>query len=375
MWFKSLHVYRVHDVAAELAAASLEPALALHAFRPLGGIEAKRLGWTNPAGRGSEAYLHEINGHRLLTAMRQERLLPASVVREEVEARAEERESAEGQPLTRLEKQALKEQVYEEFLPRAFVRSWRFDVWWDATRNLIAVNASSRSRAEDVLDLLRQTLGSLKVTPLATKTTPTRAMTEWLRNPETRPAWLAIGDSVHLKSNSGDESVVAGRHVDLDGDDVNACLEAGRQVTRLAMTVDDQVSLVLTDELAIKSLRFSDALFDEASQTDDGDDPVLRVETDFALMTQALGNAIDKLVDGLGGEASPALPLMDEERDLYEQAISFVRESGHASIFAIQRKFKIGYNRAARMIEAMESVGVVSGINDEGRREVLGDTP
>ncbi|TDX29147.1 recombination associated protein RdgC [Modicisalibacter xianhensis] len=307
MWFKTLHLYRVHDAVA-LALPVLNEALQEQAFRPLGSVEAKRMGWIAPTGRGSEVFAHEVSGQRLLSAQRQERLLPASVVKEEVESRAAEREEAEGRPLRKQEKQALKEQVYEELLPRAFVRSWRFDLWWDSSRNLIAVNATSRKRAEDVLDLLRQTLGSLKVTPLATRTTPTRAMTEWLNDPVKRPAWLALGNQVEIKAVSGDESVVRGMQLDLDGEEVHVCLDAGRQVTRLAMTIDEQVSLTLGDDLALKGLRFADALLDEASQTDDGDDPVLRLETDFALMTGALSGAISCLVEGLGGEATPATP-------------------------------------------------------------------
>ena len=307
MWFKHLHLYRLHD-APPLDAVDFGIALGEQAFRPLGGSEARRMGWSAPAGRSSQQLVHEINGHRLLSALHQERLLPASVVREEVEARAAEQEATEGRPLRRQEKQALKEQVYEEFLPRAFVRTKRIDLWWDTQHQLIGVNASSRTAAESVLDLLRQTLGSLKVTPLATKTTPTRAMTEWLSNPESRPVWLEVGDQVELKATSGDESVVRGRQVDLGGDDIAGCMNAGRQATRLAMTIDEAVSLVLNDDLAIKSLRFADAVLEEAAQTEDDDDPVIRLEADFALMTQVLGAAIDQLVDGLGGEANPAAP-------------------------------------------------------------------
>lgn len=306
MWFKHLHLYRVHDTPA-LDRDSLSDALDAQAFRPLGGVEAKRMGWSAPAGRGSEQRLHEIQGHRLLSALRQERLLPASVVREEVEARASDREAAEGSPLNRQEKQALKEQVYEEFLPRAFVRTQRLDLWWDTRRGLIGVNASSRKRAEDVLDLLRQTLGSLKVTPLATKATPTRAMTEWLRQPTERPAALELGDQVELKSN-GDDGVLRGRQVDMDGEEIQTALNAGRQVTRLAFTIDEALTLVLHDDLAMKSMRFADALLDEASQTDDGGDPILRLETDFALMTQVFSNTLEQLIDWLGGEATPAAP-------------------------------------------------------------------
>ena len=62
----------------------------------------------------------------------------------------------------------------------------------------------------------------------------------------------------------------------------------------------------------------------------------------------------------------------DSEKDeFYDQAVSFVLESRRASISAVQRKFRIGYNRAARLIEAMEDAGLVSEMNSNGNREVL----
>ena len=62
----------------------------------------------------------------------------------------------------------------------------------------------------------------------------------------------------------------------------------------------------------------------------------------------------------------------DAETDaLYDEAVAFVLESRRASISAVQRKLKIGYNRAARMIEAMENAGVVTAMNTNGSREVL----
>ena len=62
----------------------------------------------------------------------------------------------------------------------------------------------------------------------------------------------------------------------------------------------------------------------------------------------------------------------DSESDpLYDQAVAYVLESRRASISSVQRKLKIGYNRAARMIEAMEAAGVVSEMQSNGQREVL----
>ncbi|MFM7272481.1 MAG: DNA translocase FtsK, partial [Gammaproteobacteria bacterium] len=75
----------------------------------------------------------------------------------------------------------------------------------------------------------------------------------------------------------------------------------------------------------------------------------------------------------LPGEASGE---EDPEGDgLYDEAVRFVTESRKASISAVQRKLRIGYNRAARMIEAMEAAGVVSAMNSNGAREVLAPPP
>jgi S-DNA-T family DNA segregation ATPase FtsK/SpoIIIE len=72
--------------------------------------------------------------------------------------------------------------------------------------------------------------------------------------------------------------------------------------------------------------------------------------------------------DGSGGSFDGG----EEESDaLYDEAVQFVTETRKASISAVQRKLRIGYNRAARMIESMEAAGVVSEMGNNGSREVL----
>jgi S-DNA-T family DNA segregation ATPase FtsK/SpoIIIE len=61
----------------------------------------------------------------------------------------------------------------------------------------------------------------------------------------------------------------------------------------------------------------------------------------------------------------------EQEDNLYDEAVQFVLDSRRASISSVQRKLRIGYNRAARLIEAMEAAGVVSGMGTNGSREIL----
>jgi len=74
----------------------------------------------------------------------------------------------------------------------------------------------------------------------------------------------------------------------------------------------------------------------------------------------------------LPGEASET---NDESDPLYDEAVFIVTESRRASISSVQRRLKIGYNRAARMIEAMEAAGIVSTMQSNGTREVLAPAP
>jgi len=75
--------------------------------------------------------------------------------------------------------------------------------------------------------------------------------------------------------------------------------------------------------------------------------------------------------DVLPGPALTATGDGDEQDPLYDEAVQFVTESRRASISAVQRKLRIGYNRAARLVEAMEAAGVVSAMDPSGAREVL----
>ncbi|MGY8789398.1 MAG: DNA translocase FtsK, partial [Pseudomonadales bacterium] len=79
------------------------------------------------------------------------------------------------------------------------------------------------------------------------------------------------------------------------------------------------------------------------------------------------GNGVPGLSNESGDDA--------EEDALYDEAVRFVTESPKASISAVQRKLRIGYNRAARMIEAMEMAGVVTEMGSKGSREVIAPPP
>jgi len=90
---------------------------------------------------------------------------------------------------------------------------------------------------------------------------------------------------------------------------------------------------------------------------------------------------VDDVLNGAEGESLPGVPSLseggsDSEGDaLFDEAVAFVTEGRRVSISSVQRKFKIGYNRAANLVEAMEASGVVSAAGNNGAREVLAAPP
>ena len=76
-----------------------------------------------------------------------------------------------------------------------------------------------------------------------------------------------------------------------------------------------------------------------------------------------------------GSALSGGLGAGSEQDPLYDEAVAFVTETRRASISSVQRKLKIGYNRAARMIESMEAAGVISPMASNGNREVIAPPP
>ena len=110
------------------------------------------------------------------------------------------------------------------------------------------------------------------------------------------------------------------------------------------------------------------------------DDHEVHAVVDY-LKTQGEPNYIEDVIEppAAGAPAIPGLDMggsSDDELDpLYDEAIMIVTETRKASISYLQRRLKVGYNRAARMIEAMESAGVVSGVLPNGSREVIAAAP
>lgn len=299
MWFKNLLIYRFSSPFT-LDLETLETQLEEQAFVPCGKRDTSKYGWVSPMGDHSEQLAHTAAGKTLLCARREEKIIPASVIRELVDQKAAEIEAKEDRKVFRKEKDSIKEEVMFDCLPQAFTRSSKTYAYVDPKNGWFIVDASSAKKAEDLCSLLRDSLGSLPVVPAQSSESPSIIMTSWLRG-EDAPAKLTILDECEMREPGEDGSIIRCKRQDLFGDEVASHLDNGKLVHKLAVEWDEQLKLLLNDDLSVKRLKFCEALLTEAEDAG-SEDPAAKLDADFALMCATLTDFLPQLLAYFGGD-------------------------------------------------------------------------
>ncbi|WP_421840911.1 recombination-associated protein RdgC [Marinobacter algicola] len=305
MWFRNARVFRFTK-PFETTAEALEEKLQEDAFKPCGPQETSRQGWVSPMGKHSDLLVHSAGGYHLIALRKEEKLLPASVIKELVDEKAEMIEAEQHRKVRRKEKDELKEEVTLEMLPRAFSKNRRCYAYLAPADGVLIVDAGSSKQAEDLASTLRKSLGSLPVRPPAVEQAPAFTFTGWLNESIDLPASIELGTECELKDTSEDGGVVRCKGLDLQGDEIRSHLDAGMQVTKLSVTWDDNLSFVLDEELGIRRLKFGDTLQEKLDDVD-ADDAAARFDAAFSLMTLELARLIPGLLEALGGEDRSAI--------------------------------------------------------------------
>lgn len=297
MWFKNLRPYRLPERLG-LTTEELEQRLSGRPFNPCRPSQPMSTGWVPALADSAELLVHAAGPYWLVRLKREERLLPASVIRDEVNNRVGQIQIAEGRKVYRKEKLTITDEVTQDLLPRAFTRARDIDALIDERNGWLWVNNASAPRAEDLLSALREGIGSLPAELPITRKSPAVVMSEWLLH-DAVPAGFELGTEADLVEPGEDGGVVRARSMMLDCDEIRSHIESGKQVQRLALDWQGRVSFVLGSDLVVRRLKFSDELV--ASHDDLKDDMLARRDADFLLMSEAIAELTTELLTAFGG--------------------------------------------------------------------------
>ncbi|AZZ91294.1 recombination-associated protein RdgC [Hahella sp. KA22] len=304
MLFKNALIYRfTKPVPWPLE--DLETGLSEHAFTPCQANDTYRLGWVPAAPLVSDALVYQQGRYLLLTLKREEKILPASVIKEEVEERAQEIEEREQRKLRKKEKNELKEQVITVLLPQAFKRSRLMSAYIDLDKGLLVVDTSSGTRADEFTSFLRQSMGTLPIRFVALNEAPAVHFSDWVQKDNT-PTPFVSGDNCELRSGDGSDTVIRCKGTESLTDAISTHIENGMQVTQLSLEWDEKLSFAVGDDLKIKRIKFMDTLQEQLKDGDTGE-AAERFAADFSLMTLEFSRMTDDLIKVLGGEDMSAV--------------------------------------------------------------------
>lgn len=296
MWFRNLQVFRLPQNWG-LPLAEFDKQLSRQLFQACGSQDAQSRGWISP--RGNDQLVHSLNRQWLISLGTEQKLLPGAVVKQEAQERALRFEEEHGYRPARKQMQEIRDQVTMELLPRAFSRYRSTSVWVDPIAGWLCMDVASTAKADEILDVLGKSLDDAPISRLRTQLSPAAAMADWLASGEA-PSGFTVDRDCELRAPGNDQAIVRYVRHTLDGDEVRAHLEDGKQPTRLALTWNDRISFILTDKLEIKRLAFLDILKEDAEKQAQDNDELFDIE--FTLMTGELNQLLSDLVEALGGE-------------------------------------------------------------------------
>ncbi|MFC3031122.1 recombination-associated protein RdgC [Pseudoalteromonas fenneropenaei] len=297
MWFSNLICYRFkQDVAYEQS--DFEQALSQDIFRPCASQELSSFGWTNALGKHGQTLAHFSQNCILVCAKREEKVLPASVVNDLLAEKIEQIEREEQRPVKKKEKDELKENLLTTLLPQAFKKSSLQFAFIDTENGWVIVNSGSFNKAEELLALLRKSLGTLPVVPAFANYDLTVHLTDWLTK-FTPPEGFALGLDAELQEPDESGAQVKFKQFDLSSDEIQQHLANGKLVTKLAIDWRERVKFVLQNDGTLKRLNYAETLREQNADIPK-EDMAVKIDADFILVSEEIKALLTDLLAGLG---------------------------------------------------------------------------
>jgi len=258
--------------------------------------QPQSVGWVPLVSTEQDRLAIGIQGCISIKFCKEEKLLPASVVKEYTDEKVAAIVAMQSRKVKAAERKSIKEQVEHELLPRAFTKTTYFDAYIDNQNGWFVVDTSSAKKSEEVADFLRKTLGSLDAIPFEFNSDISELMTGWLRGDGDCPNELELGIECVLEHSDGAKATC--KKQDLASEEIDGLIQAGKIVKRLGLEYNTELSFTLDDKFIIRQLKLLDVI-----EGGDGasDDEYHKFQSDFIIMQSVATKLINELTEVFGG--------------------------------------------------------------------------
>jgi recombination associated protein RdgC len=293
--FRSVRFFRLASAWPDSEQA-LSEQLSRNSFTPCTAYRERSAGWESPSADPGGLLSLRVGGADLLQLRTQIRLLPAAAVNEALAQRVEEyRERMQAEP-NRREKRKLKEQLRDELLPKALLKSERTRGFVIASEQLIGIDTTSEARVERFLEHLRASLGTLEVHPIEFQR-PVGDMLMRIFSGDA-PRGFVLGTECKMQDPADVKATVRCVDMDLADPGVRKLVKDGMQLTQLGLEFGNALRCVLDrngniSKLKLVGLGAGDEPVDE--------DPRARLDAELVLLTGTLRQLMAAMASALDG--------------------------------------------------------------------------
>ena len=277
----------------------LQDALVQEEFTPCSATQQKSTGWQAPRGQAHGEFVESVAGQWIAKFVIETKAVPADAVRRRVDELAAQIEATTGRVPGKREKKDLRDDALQELLPHAFPKQGSNWVWFDPETRILALDAGSPARADEITSSLTRVAGKgFGIRLIQTNSTPQSVMAHWLssEDDDAMPAEFALGRECELKGSGEQPAMVKFKNHDLWTDEVRQHVVDGKLPVSLALSWQDRVSFTLTQHLQVKGIGFDDGIFHGAGDEAD------RFDTDATICTAELRALLADLMLACGGE-------------------------------------------------------------------------
>jgi len=297
MWFKNARLFQLNEDFT-MDAEAFSEALKNDALKACAPMEAVSKGWVSPFGVDSELFVLKSGDAMLFTLGMEEKVLPAAVVNHQLNQQLNTIKTDTGQKPGRKQQTDMKQQLMLEMLPQAFIKPKSINAYIDLKLNLLVVDCASQNAAEDLVSQLRQTLGSFKASAFGPSSSMAQVLTQWVLHAEAA-AGFQLDNEIVLETLDDNKGVVRGRNIEHLDDQMKQHIDNGYLVTQLGLEYQERIELVLSHDMGIKKIKFTDIVLDQMDDAVIEDDRQL-LDSRFTLFSLELRAMLKSLFEVFG---------------------------------------------------------------------------
>jgi len=297
MLFKQAQLFSLNK-ALPVQLSSLLPKLEPLTFRDCPPSFSSSHGWVAPT-KGNDAPLVYSMGHYLLFCIQfEEKVLPAGVIKKELENKISELQQKEDRKIYSKEKKTLRDEITMTLLPKAFTQISQIYACVDTKRQWLITNSLQADKVKSLISAFKKCFDA-DVTPLKIKKIP-YILTQWVKQNES-PEGIEILDQCLLQDpNSVKRSIRATSQSLLSPPMLNL-IDSGLEVKQLLLSWQDAIKFTITEQMHVKNIRYQDELINDVEEAA-SESALDRFNTDFILMVKTLDPLFATLTENFAGE-------------------------------------------------------------------------